>query len=185
MIGDNGWPLQFGFVVSDIAAAIEHWRVTAGAGPFVHVAGIDDNICLYRGEPTSVVLDVALAYCGDTQIELIRQVNDAPSPYRAFLASGGTGVQHFGFWSSDVPAACARLESEGYAREFVCRHPSARHGSIYFDAPGGNGPMIEISEATPGKLATYNRLRDLCNAPGRDLSTLRFDTFAGFVAQFG
>ena len=39
-------------------------------------------------------MSIALANSGDLQIELIQQVNDAPSMYKEFLDAGHEGLQH-------------------------------------------------------------------------------------------
>jgi hypothetical protein len=73
--------MQLAWLPEDFDAALEHWTKTMGVGPFF----IMENIALadmrYMGQPTNAVFTLALSYWGDTQIELIRPENDAPSIY--------------------------------------------------------------------------------------------------------
>lgn len=183
MIGEEGWPCQLGIVVPDIEAAMEQWVRTFGAGPFVYVPEILGTQFLYREQPVDLDLAVALAYLGDTQIELIEQRNDAPSPYRDFLSAGRAGLQHLGFWHSDPVGAGQRIISEGYKRAFVGRLPGAQTGSIYYEPPAGDGPMIEISAATPAKFRAYQRLRTLAKGFDGNRPVRSYASFGDFLAE--
>jgi len=91
---------QNGYVVSDLDAAIGYWTTVVGVGPFYRLDHAPLDYFSYQGEPSTPDLDIALANSGDLQIELIQQLNDAPSPWRSFaLAKGG-------------PAPCVRLDAD-------------------------------------------------------------------------
>jgi len=97
---------QLGIVVPDLDAAIQSW-LRLGVGPFLTVRGASVSGYEYRGNPSTPLLDVAFAQKGAVQIELIRQMNDAPSAYRDFIAAGGAGFHHFGWFCADYAAAVA------------------------------------------------------------------------------
>jgi hypothetical protein len=65
--------MQLAFVPEDFDAAVAHWTQTMGVGPFFIIEGIHLDGMKYRGQPTEAVFDLALAYWGDLQIELIRR----------------------------------------------------------------------------------------------------------------
>ena len=81
--------MQFSYVVRDLDAAIEHWAGNLQVGPFFVAPHVPYTRCLYRGTPTDLDMSVAIAYTGDTQIELVQQHNDAPSIFRDFLSRRG------------------------------------------------------------------------------------------------
>src|SRR4051812_21682473 len=92
-----GNTVQWGYVVRDLEAAMRHWTEVLRVGPFIAIGDFGKVQARHRGEPTDVKLVCAFSYLGDIQIELIQQLNDAPSPYMEFLAAGREGLQHHGF----------------------------------------------------------------------------------------
>ena len=92
---------QNGYVVRDIRAALTHWTERLGVGPFYYIKQAPIEDFRYRGEPSDLVVSIALAQSGPLQIELIQQRNDAPSMYRDFLAAGHEGLQHIAYWTED------------------------------------------------------------------------------------
>ena len=59
---------------------------------------------IYLGKPSVPIIDVALSYEGDVQIELIRQHNEAPSPYLETVRSGSFGLHHHAVLCDDLDA---------------------------------------------------------------------------------
>ena len=94
--------MQFSYVVADLDAAIDHWAGILEVGPFFVFEHVPYSTCLYRGKPSDIDMDVALAYSGDVQIELVLQRNDAPSIFRDFLQTRGEGLQHVGVMTDDI-----------------------------------------------------------------------------------
>lgn len=175
---------QLGFVVRDLDAAVRHWIEVLGVGPFLFLdkgTGRPPGVSHYRGLPVRVELRLAFGFLGDVQIELIEQVNDAPSPYRAFLESGGEGLQHLGYWVHDYDEARRRLEAAGYRPDFVIPLPGQREPIVYYRSPAAFGPMLEIvprrwrraREAVAARLAAW---------PGGD-PLIRHETYADFLAD--
>ncbi|MEW6645241.1 MAG: VOC family protein [Pseudomonadota bacterium] len=141
---------QLGFVVRDLDAALDHWTGVLGIGPFLHFdkgTGRPPAASFYRGQEVVVETRLAFGYIGDVQIELIEQVNDAPSPYRDFIASGHEGLQHLGYWAYDFDDACRRVEAAGYEREFVIPIAGQPQPIIYYRSSSVLGPMLEIVPA--------------------------------------
>jgi hypothetical protein len=86
---------QLGYVVPSIGAAMAHWTNVLGVGPFFLMPDVAIEGAYEGDDPTTVAMTVAFSYVGDTQIELIEPLGDAPSPYRTFAAThGGDGLHH-------------------------------------------------------------------------------------------
>ncbi|MEL7199492.1 MAG: VOC family protein [Pseudomonadota bacterium] len=146
-ISDLGEVMQLAFVPADFDAAVKHWTQTMGVGPFFLMEGIHLDEMKYKGAPTDAVFDLALAYWGDIQIELIRPRDDHPSIYRGEYADVGEGLHH----------VCILVDSMEEARK-VCADRGAKiviEGTlgatkvIYVDPGNGPGSLVEILEQDP------------------------------------
>src|SRR6516225_2608855 len=90
---EQTWPegeyrfFQLGFVVEDIIASAFKWAEVHRVGPF-HVLPVMNTACSYRGTPSSMKLQVAVAQAGPVQIELIQQHDDSPSIMREAVGEG-------------------------------------------------------------------------------------------------
>ena len=175
---------QLGFVVRDLDAAVRHWIEVLGIGPFLFLdkgTGRPPNPSFFRGNRVVVELRLAFGFVGDVQIELIEQVNDAPSPYREFLAQGREGLQHLGYWVHDYDDARQRVEAAGYEPEFVIPIPGQTQPIVYYRSPSVLGPMLEIVPPRwkKARQAVSERLKSW--AGGDPL--IRFDTYGDFLAD--
>ncbi|MGY6550837.1 MAG: VOC family protein [Erythrobacter sp.] len=142
-----GEVMQLAFVPQDFDAAIAHWTQVMGVGPFFLIEGIHLDGMKYRGQPTEAVFDLALAYWGDIQIELIRPRDDHPSIYRGEYARIGNGLHHVCILVDNIDEAyrvCAEVGAEvliegtfGTSR-VIYVDPGADNGS------GGPGTLVEI-----------------------------------------
>lgn len=151
MIVPNAKIVQMGYVVAPgtFDAALDHWVTVMGAGPFYtmtsHLAGQT-----FRGKPTDMAARVALGYCGDAQIELIEQTNDAAGPYTEWLAMHPAvpkaGIFHHVLLEvDDYDAAYARLLAAGCRQAFDATSSSGGRVAYLeaFDTVGGYVEMIE------------------------------------------
>ena len=144
---------QLGYVVEDLSAAVHAWSTQLGVGPWT----VFRNVPLhsrFRGAPSTPLVDIALSYRGEVQIELIQQRNDAPSPYRADIEAGRYGAHHTAFLSERIDEDVRRAEASGM--ELVCdiRMPSGRY--VYLQSPAlGRSSYIELLEATPQMLGMF------------------------------
>jgi len=144
---------QIGFLVDDLDASIARWIRHSGVGPwtvFRHV-GLDGQ---YRGAATRVGMDVALAYQGDIQIELIVATDDAPSPYRAADGTRLLGLHHLARIVDDLDTAVAGARAGGMELVFTAQNPATR--VAYLEVPGDPGTLFEFI-AGPG-------MREMCDA---------------------
>jgi methylmalonyl-CoA/ethylmalonyl-CoA epimerase len=137
---------QLGYIVQDLEAARAAW-LGMGFGPWTLIRNLNLN-CTYRGSPSRPLLDLAITYRGNLQIELIQQKNTDPSPYRAMIDAGCYGLNHIGFLSERIDTDALRAEALGM--QIVCdiRMPATGR-YIYFDLPElGNGLQFELLEAS-------------------------------------
>jgi catechol 2,3-dioxygenase-like lactoylglutathione lyase family enzyme len=148
---------QNAYVPADFDAALTFWTRTLGVGPFFLLEHVKLEDLRYRGQPTDVDFTVAIGYWGDTQIELIRQHNDAPSIYKAWRDAGKEGLHHVCILAEDFAAArraCAgmRIEQEGRV---------AGGGEvIYVDTGGGDGTMVEVLQASDAGRGLFAMMRE-------------------------
>ncbi|MCD9624264.1 VOC family protein [Rhabdothermincola salaria] len=93
LLFQQDWPegeyrfFQLGFIVDDVVAAARRWSESFGVGPF-YVQRIHDAPCTYRGAPSAVSMELAVAQAGPVQIELIAQLCDRGSVYRELELAG-------------------------------------------------------------------------------------------------
>ncbi|MCY4428598.1 MAG: VOC family protein [Halieaceae bacterium] len=98
---------QIAYMVEDIDAAIEHWNTAWGVGPFLLTRNaLPLGNAYYRGEKAEPArINIAFAYVGDMQLELIELIGDTPSLYKEALDRRQTGVHHYAVCVDDFPAA--------------------------------------------------------------------------------
>jgi catechol 2,3-dioxygenase-like lactoylglutathione lyase family enzyme len=140
---------QNGYVVRDLEAALTHWTEVLGVGPFYLLENMQAEEFRYRGELSSAEVSLALSNSGPLQIELIQQLNDAPSMYRDFLEAGHEGLQHVSYWTEDFDAAFARATDAGF-RVGHSGQFSADGRFVYFDTESHPGTVLELSEVNDG-----------------------------------
>jgi hypothetical protein len=116
LLDDFGPIRQLGHVVEDIQASITEWT-QQGIGPWLWLRNVKLP-CTFEGESSLPVIDVALSYRGDMQIELIQQINDAPSPYLQTVKSCSYGLHHQAFLCDDIHKDVQR--AEGMGLDVIC-----------------------------------------------------------------
>lgn len=145
-----GWgPVrQLGYVVQNLDQAVEAWSRQLGVGPWTIMRNVELS-SVYRGEPSRPVIDLALAYRGEQQIELIQQTNDAPSPYRPFIERGHYGLHHFAFLAEQIDEAAAQGQAAGLQMVCDIRMPGGNGRYVYFASPvQGEQTYVELLQAT-------------------------------------
>jgi len=114
---------QIGYLVDDLDASIARWIEMLGIGPWTvfRNVGLDGT---YRGKAGVVTMDVALAYQGDVQIELIKATNQTPSPYRTEAGTPIFGVHHVAWMVDDLEAVIAGAIADGMTLAFRASNPA-------------------------------------------------------------
>ncbi len=79
------------------------------------------------------------------QIELIQQLNDAPSLYRDFLEAGHEGLQHVAYWSENFAVERDRALAAGY--RIGHEGQTGAYGPfVYFLTEAHPGTVVELSD---------------------------------------
>lgn len=148
---------QSAWVVDDFDAAIAHWTGTMGVGPFYVMHYESGPDLEYRGAPGTLRMRVGWAQAGDTQIELIEPLSDAPNVYRDLVPAGRTRFHHVCLWSTDLEADRAAMAAAGFDAAMLSGPGATRFA--YFDTSEVNGHMIELLERNPGIEALFAAIR--------------------------
>ena len=141
-----GTVMQLAFVPDDFDAAVKHWTEVMGVGPFFLMEGIHLEGMKYKGEPTDAVFDLAVAYWGDLQIELIRPRDDHPSIYRGEYGAV-SGLHHVCILVDDIEEAYRVCAEKG--AEVVIEGTLGNTKVIYVDPGEGPGSLVEILQQDP------------------------------------
>ena len=150
---------QNGYVVKDIERAMDHWVKVMGVGPWYYVKNVNTDYFRHRGQDSSVQMSIALANSGDLQIELIQQLNDAPSMYKEFLDAGHEGLQHMSYWSMEYAELYDKVLSLGYVLGQEGQIGGDRGKFAYFDTQAHPGTVIEISDISGSKGQFFEHIR--------------------------
>jgi hypothetical protein len=176
--------MQLGFVVEDMDAALDMWHRTLDIGPFVV---IENAICgrtvMHRGERSDMEVALGFGSIGDVQIELIQQLNDAPSIYSEFLASGREGLHHVGYWPDDFDRARKHLEQSGFSEVSCVLDASGGPVVMHFEAPASIGSMVELVPESTGRRDSFKRMQRLAQSWDGVRPVRRFETMAAFLGS--
>lgn len=153
----RGAVIQLAYVVEDLTTAINDWIRDLGVGPWFRLNGFDGGAdAVYRGGPSSARVNLAMAFTGHMQIELIQPTDQEPSVYRETVTDRGYGFHHFGVASDDVEASIAALKGNGYEVAFVASVPTGSR-VVYMDGGAGRPGMIELIPAIPAMEEMWGR----------------------------
>jgi len=151
--------IQTAFITKDIHASMREMTRIMGIGPwFLRERGVFPRQ-IYRGQPSTTALAIAMGYAGDMQFEIIQQLDDSPSVYREVAERSGYGLHHFGVAAEDYAASVAHYSKAGFtlAYEAEVAH-GARVG--YFDTHSALPAMIEVIEFRPATRGMFETFRD-------------------------
>jgi catechol 2,3-dioxygenase-like lactoylglutathione lyase family enzyme len=158
---------QLAFVVRDLDATLMHWTQVLGVGPFHVLRDVTFSDYAYRGKPAeSPRVHIGLSWSGAFQIEIIEQVNKAPSAYLDFLNSGREGMHHVCGWYDSreaYEAAHARSVASGATLVHEAAMGNAALGTTarfaYFDTAAVSGGFYyEIAEGLVPALRPFMTL---------------------------
>lgn len=149
--------MQLAWLPRDFDAALHHWTRVMGVGPFFLMENIALEDMRYLGQPTSAVFSLALAYWGDTQIELIRPENDAPSIYSGDYAVRDR-LHHTCLLLDDIADAYAACAEQG-AKILVEGKVGDSGYVIYADPGGGPGSVVEMLQPQPGTAELFGMMK--------------------------
>ena len=144
----GGAIVQFAYTVPDLAAAMDRYTRVRHLGPWFLVEHFAPADMMYRGAPSDVDYNLAIAFTGNVQIELIEQSGPTPSVYREVIDRAGYGFHHWGVASLDFDADVRELEAQGYEVAFSARAPAGGRFA-YLDTTADLPGMVELIEMNP------------------------------------
>jgi len=146
---------HMGYVVPKLEPALDYWTQVMGVGPFFLERHILPVGFVYRGAPIQIDCKVALAFSGETYIELIEDLSPNETANTVFLRDlpGGAvhvggGLQHVGCMVDSVAALLADPE---IARDVAMTATVGPINLAYVQPLEGAQPgtMIELIERGP------------------------------------
>lgn len=136
---------QIGYLTNDIEKAMHAWVERSAVGPFTWYRNVSLN-AVYKGEPSTIEMDVGIAYRGNVQIELIQQTNDAASPYLQYFREGRMGLHHLAYGSRDIDADLQKAKDAGF--EIICTIDAMIGRYAYFQDPAMPEHLFEFLAVT-------------------------------------
>lgn len=118
-----------GIAVTDLEAAVEHYRRTLGLEP-VHRERVEDQ-----------GVEEVLFAVGTSYVQLLGALGPE-TPVGRFLASRGPGVHHVAYRVQDVAAALERLREQGVPLVDEVPRRGSRGTRIAFVHPKGMGGVL-------------------------------------------
>jgi hypothetical protein len=145
-----GGVAQTAFVVEDLDAAIERFVADMKAGPFFVLDHFLRPDQVYRGQPSTADITLAMGFAGHMLIELIQPLDNNPSVYKETIDRRGYGFHHVGIACTDVYADSLKYQKRGYAEAFRASVPTGGE-VIYLDnGTGAQFGFVELLPATTG-----------------------------------
>jgi methylmalonyl-CoA/ethylmalonyl-CoA epimerase len=142
---------QVAFVVRDLGNAQRFFAQSMRIPRFYVIEHFGNRATekTFRGSAADHDFTIALAYSGNTQIELIQHLS-GETCYKEFLERRGEGMQHLGFFLDDRDqhqAAVAELQKNGFSVLQSGRFGDALY--TYFDTENAIGAVMEIVYLDP------------------------------------
>lgn len=151
--------IQHAFVVHDLDAALKYWTQVMGVGPFYRIDTAVYREALYRNKPSLPQYSLALAYWGDTQIEVIAPTGDTPSIYQEFLDDGHDGLLHHMCVTVDSMAEFRiSLDHKNFETLAEIALQSGGH-LLYLRGTGQRWPLIEVGEFAPALYEFFDMVK--------------------------
>jgi len=137
---------QVAFVVRDLDAAQRFFSQSMGIPRFYVIENFGRRATnkTFRGRSAEHDFTIALAYSGNTQIELIQHLS-GDTCYKEFLERRGEGMQHLGFFLDDRQQhqeTLAEFQRNGFSVLQNGRFGDASY--TYFDTESAIGAVMEI-----------------------------------------
>jgi methylmalonyl-CoA/ethylmalonyl-CoA epimerase len=127
-----------GLAVTDLEAAVEHYRRAFGIEP-VHRETLEDQ-----------GVEEVLFKVGSSYIQLLRPLG-ADTHVGRFLARRGEGIHHVGYRVSDIAVALDRLRAQGVPLVDEHPRPGSRGTTVAFVHPKGfRGVLVELVQEPEG-----------------------------------
>jgi Glyoxalase/Bleomycin resistance protein/Dioxygenase superfamily len=139
-------PVQIAWVTNTLSDTEDALAGLLGVKKWIRLPNIHfgPDSCTYRDQPADFVVDLALSYAGDMQLELIAPVS-GESIYTEFLRDSGPGLHHICMETDDMDAALQDVGAEVVQRGVM---PGGMEFA-YISAAAAGVPYLEIAHITP------------------------------------
>jgi catechol 2,3-dioxygenase-like lactoylglutathione lyase family enzyme len=152
---------QIAFVVKDMGAAQKFFNEKMGVQRFLVLDKFSQSVTdkMYHGKPANSQFKIALAYSGETQLELCQHIS-GDTIYKDFLDQRGEGLHHLGFFMDDKQKhdkALADLIAQGYPVLM-----SGRLGELtftYLDTEAAIGSIMELVYIDEASKAMFAKIK--------------------------
>jgi hypothetical protein len=152
--------IQFAYTVDDIESGMRCYTELLHIGPWFLIGPFVPSKGLYRGSVTKMKISLAVAFAGESMIELIEQHDAEPSVYKETLkARGAHGFHHWAIGARDFDATVAHYKSKGYRETFSDISPRGVR-VVYLDTSTDLSGMLEIIEMTADVEEQYKHMYD-------------------------
>ncbi|HTY54216.1 MAG TPA: VOC family protein [Candidatus Binataceae bacterium] len=152
---------QVAFAVRDMDAAQKFFNEKMGVPRFLVLNKFSESVTekMYHGKPANSQFKIALAYSGETQLELCQHIS-GDTIYKDFLDKRGEGLHHLGFFMDDKQKhdkALADLIAQGYPVLM-----SGRLGELsftYLDTEAAIGSIMELVYIDQASKAMFAKIK--------------------------
>ena len=103
---------QIGIVVPDIGKAVRYYSKSLNIKPWFR-SKIKSNDVAFKGESFSLDLDIALAFSGGVEIELIQMLTDRECIYSDIMKRQGGGLHHIGIMVREFDKTLEQMKVAG------------------------------------------------------------------------
>ncbi len=145
---------QIGIVTRDLPKTVEHYRQVYGIGPWFRSRFTDEQHYLKEERQIRFDLDIALAFAGKTQYEVIEHKGGDRSIYLDHLERHGEGIHHLGYYVDDFEERLASCRDCGIKvlQSGVLKSSGGLGGSVtkyaYLDTTPTGGVIFELIETS-------------------------------------
>lgn len=159
---------QIAYMVEDIDEAMRYWNKEHGIGPFLVTRNaVPLSNAFYRGEKAQTTrVNIAFAYVGDMQLELIELIGDTPGLYKEALDRKQYGVHHYAACVDDFPAAYNWALDNGFNAVIDAGVDGLARMS-YVENPD-SGLILEVIEWNPLTRPYFNGLEERVKSANSD-----------------
>ena len=142
----EGATMQVAMVVRDLEAALKHHWEACRVGPWSIFNFGPDTVknYIYRGKPATHTCLIAVAWSGDTQLELMQPLTGY-SIYDEHLERYGEGLHHIKLYYADCQKAIAHYGRLGYPVIQSGHFGEDEH--YYLDTKKDFGYILELGNA--------------------------------------
>jgi hypothetical protein len=150
---DFGPVMQHGYIVGDVEKTALEWAERVGVGPFYILERNVMEDYYYRGQRMTIELKLGFAYWGSVQVELIQQINDAPSFYRDAARTGLDGINHLACIVSGVDSILERRRLKD--RVVQSGRMNTGVSFVYLETYAPGGLHLELIDAPAETLMAF------------------------------